>query len=446
MSDAAATTLAIILAAGLGTRMKSDTPKVMHPIGGVPMLRHVLMTAKAVCGRRAVVIGPDMEIVANETAGSDPDAGVHIQQDRLGTAHAAAAARSAVSGDVDFVLVMFGDTPLLKAATVSAVADALRTGADVCALGFTAEDPTGYGRLIMNGDRLVAIREHADATDEERRITFCNSGVMGFRAGCFLELIDAIGNDNPKGEYYLTDAIEIANRRGFSVTAIAGESLEFLGINSRAQLAEAEAVFQDRLRRAAMDGGVTMVAPETVFLCADTVIGRDVLIEPNVIFGPKVKVADNVTIHAFCHIEDAEIGEGASIGPFARIRPGTVAGPKAKIGNFVETKKAIIGEGAKLNHLSYLGDVEIGAKANIGAGTITCNYDGFNKFKTEIGAGAFIGSNSALVAPVTIGDGAYVGSGSVVTSAVPADALAVARGRQANMAGWAKAFRDKNKK
>ncbi len=440
-SEKSGEALAIILAAGLGKRMRSDIPKVMHPLGGIPLIRHVLATAGATTTRRAVVVGPGMDNLESEIKNQDPTATIHHQTERLGTAHAAGTARDAVSSDLDFIYVMFGDTPLMRSETVAAVGSALGEGPDVCVLGFRTEHPTGYGRLLTEGDRLLAIREEAAASEAEKTVRFCNSGVMGFRAEHFIDLVDAIGNDNPKQEFYLTDAVEIANERGLTVVAIAGDESEFLGINSRAQLADAEAVFQARKRREVMNNGATLIAPDTVFLAADTEIGRDVTIAPHVVFGPKVRVADNVTINAYCHIEDAAIGAGSTIGPFARLRPGTRTRENVKIGNFVEVKNAKIDAGTKVNHLTYIGDAEIGENVNVGAGTITCNYDGFNKHETVIGSGAFIGSNSALVAPVTVGEGAYVGSGSTVTTDVPKDALAVARGRQANKDGWARAFR-----
>ena len=320
------------------------------------------------------------------------------------------------------------------------------SGADLVAVGFTPADPAGYGRLIERDGRLVAIREDKDASAEEKAARLCNAGPVAFAGADALSLLESVTPDNAQKEYYLTDLVEIVNGRGLVARALTAERTEVMGVNDRAQLAAAEAALQARLRRRAMVEGATLVAPETVFLSCDTVIGRDVLIEPHVVIGPGVTIEDGAVIHAFSHLEGARIASGASIGPYARLRPGADIAAKAKVGNFVEIKKARIEEGAKVNHLSYIGDARVGANANIGAGTITCNYDGYSKFKTDIGAGAFIGSNSALVAPVTIGDGAYVGSGSVITKDVEPDALAVARGRQEARAGWAKAFRARKKK
>ena len=334
--------------------------------------------------------------------------------------------------------MLYGDTPLVRPQTIERLRDSLGAGAAVAALGFEAADPAGYGRLIAEDGHLLAIREHKDASDEEKEITLCNSGIMAVSGTVARSVLDAIGNENIKGEYYLTDAVEVAVKRGLGATFIRCDEEEVLGVNTRAQLAVAEARMQERLREAAMAAGATLVSPETVFFSRDTVLGRDVVVEPHVVFGPGVRVADDVRIRAFSHLERASVGEGAVIGPYARLRPGADIGEKARIGNFVEVKAATIAPGAKANHLAYIGDATIGAGANIGAGTITCNYDGFNKHHTEIGAGAFIGSNSALVAPVTIGEGAYIGSGSVITRTVSPDALAVGRARQVEIAGWAK--------
>jgi bifunctional UDP-N-acetylglucosamine pyrophosphorylase/glucosamine-1-phosphate N-acetyltransferase len=367
--------------------------------------------------------------------------GDRVQRERLGTAHAVLAARAAIERGADDVLVAFGDTPLIRPSTFATLRAPLGEGALVSVLGFEARDPTGYGRLIRDGDRLVAIREHRDASEAERAITLCNAGLMGFSGAHALRTLDRIGNANAKGEYYLTDAVEVAAAVGGRTVAVLAEESEVLGINDRVQLAGAETVLQGRLRREAMEGGATLVAPETVFLSADSRIGQDVLIEPYVVLGPGTVIEDDATIHAFSHLEGARVASGASVGPFARLRPGADLRRGAKVGNFVEIKSAVIGEGAKVNHLTYLGDADVGPRANIGAGTVTCNYDGFFKYRTTVGEGAFIGSNSALVAPVTIGAGAYVGSGSVVTEDVPTDALAVARGRQAMKPGWAAEFR-----
>lgn len=438
--------LMIVLAAGEGTRMKSDIPKVLHEIGNRPMVCHSLAVAAAAgADRLALVIGPNHEAVAAAAGRVAPGIGAFVQSQRLGTAHAVLQARAAIEAGADDVVVLYGDTPLLRPETLKAVRGRLAEGADVVVLGFRAADPTGYGRLLTRGDRLIAIREHKDATDAERAVTFCNSGIMGFRGDHALAILDRIGNANAKGEYYITDAVEIALAQGLTAVAIEGDEREFLGVNDRAQLARCEAEFQARMRAAAMAAGVTLVAPETVFFSFDTEIGRDTVVEPNVVFGPGVTVEPGVRIRAFSHFEGARVSAGAQLGPYARLRPGAEIGRDAHIGNFVEIKNARVEEGAKVNHLTYIGDARVGAKANIGAGTITCNYDGFVKYHTDIGAGAFVGSNSSLVAPVAIGAGAYVGSGSVVTADVPADALAVARGRQAVKEGWASAFRTKMK-
>ena len=430
--------LAIVLAAGKGVRMKSDLPKVLHPIAGAPMITHVMDAAAEVgFAETAIVVGPDMGEV-EEVAKSHGAAQVFVQSERLGTAHAVLAARPAIEGFQGDLIVLYGDTPLLRADTLKAARDALGNGADLVVLGFEAEDPTGYGRLITNGeDRLLAIREEKDASDAERAITLCNSGVFAFRGEIVLGLLDRIGNDNAKGEYYLTDAVELARADGRDVVALRCPEDEVLGVNARAELARAEGRLQERLRQAAMAGGATLVAPETVCLARDTALGRDVVIEPNVVMGPGVVVEDGATIRAFSHLEGAHVRAGATVGPFARLRPGADIGPGARVGNYVEVKNALLEEGAKVNHLTYIGDARVGSGANVGAGTITCNYDGFAKHLTDIGAGAFIGSNSALVAPVKIGDGAYIGSGSVISKDVPEDALALTRGPQQLREGWA---------
>lgn len=434
--------LVVVLAAGEGTRMASRLPKVLHKIAGRSMLHHVLETTRqAGATRVAVVVGPGRDDVAAEALRVRPDAQVFVQHERLGTAHAVLAARAAFEPPVDDVLVLYADTPLLRPETLAHLRAPLADGAGVAVLGFCPADPTGYGRLLTHGAELVAIREEKDATAEERAITFANAGVMALGGNAALSLLSTIGNANAKGEYYLTDAVEVARAAGLRAVAAEADEDEVAGVNSRLQLAEAESILQKRLRRAAMSGGATLIAPKTVFFSADTKLGRDVIVEPNVVFGPGVTVEDDVVIHAFCHLEGAHLESGVSIGPYARLRPGTRLGAGVRIGNFVETKAAQIDAGAKVNHLSYVGDSHVGAGANIGAGTITCNYDGFAKHRTEIGAGAFIGTNSSLVAPVTIGAGAYVGSGSVITDDVPADALALGRGRQMVKAGWAAALR-----
>jgi bifunctional UDP-N-acetylglucosamine pyrophosphorylase/glucosamine-1-phosphate N-acetyltransferase len=433
-----------MLAAGEGTRMKSGRPKVLHEVAGRSMLGHALAALRdAGASRVAVVVGPGREDVADETRRFLPDAEVFTQTERLGTAHAALSAATALERAEDDVVIAFADTPLVQAATFERLRASLSEGATVAVLGFEAADPFGYGRLVTDESGLASIREERDASPEERRITLCNAGLMAIRGDRALALLQAVGNRNAKGEYYLTDVVEIARRAGETVSVVTAPEAEVMGINDRAQLAEAERIVQARLRRDAMKAGVTLVAPDTVFFSLDTEIAPDVRVEPYVVFGPGVRIESGAVIHAFSHLEGARVASGASVGPYARLRPGASLGERARVGNFVEVKNAEIGAGAKANHLAYIGDATVGAGANIGAGSITCNYDGFEKHRTEIGKGAFIGTNSSLVAPVAIGEGAYVGSGSVVTDDVPADALALGRGRQAVKQGWAKAFRDK---
>ena len=440
--------LAIILAAGEGARMKSAVPKVLHTVGGLPMLGHVLRAvAAAGAGRIAVVIGSGAESVDAYVKSAAPDATVHVQAERLGTAHAVLAAKSAITeatkaGAADDVLILYGDTPLVTAATMKRVRDVLASGSDLMFPGFRPANPTGYGRLIVEQGRVVAIREEKDASQDERKIGYCWPGIAAFRGDGLLAMLKKVGNDNAKHEYYLTQLVEIANRDGLSVGTVELDADEVSGVNDRTQLAHAEGVFQRAMRETAMEEGATMTAPSTVWFSYDTSIGRDVTIEPNVFFGPGVTVADNVTIRANTHIEGATIASGAIIGPFARLRPGTTIGANAHIGNFVETKNARIDAKAKVNHLAYVGDAAVGVGTNIGAGSITANYDGFDKHHTEIGANVSIGSNAVLVAPVTIGDGANVAAGSVITSDVPGDALAVARARQETKPGWAKKYRE----
>ena len=435
--------LTIVLAAGEGTRMQSATPKVLHPVAGQSLLAHVLGAApKGTGAALAVVIGPDHDAVAKEARLIRPDAATFVQRERLGTAHAVLAAREALARAPDDLLVVFGDTPLISAATFQRLRAPLKNGAALAVLGFRAADPTGYGRLLVEGDRLVAIREQADASAEERAIKLCNAGVMAFDGRTALEIIEKIGNANSKAEYYLTDAVSIVRDLGLEAVVIETSEDEVRGINTKAQLAEAEQVMQARLRKAALEAGVTMIAPDTVYLAADTSFGKDVTIEPFVVIGPGVSIADGAVIHSFSHIVQASIGKKALVGPYARLRPGTSLGEGVKIGNFVETKAATLEAGVKVNHLSYIGDTHVGAGANIGAGTITCNYDGISKHKTMIGAGAFIGTNSSLVAPVKIGNGAYIGSGSVITRDVPDDAMAVERSPQNNREGGAKRYRE----
>ena len=438
------TCLAIVLAAGEGTRMCSARPKVLHAIAGRSLLGHVLDAVFEAGGTvTAVVVGPGAEAVAAEAKRILPDADIFVQAERRGTAHAVLAAKAAIARAPDDVLVIFGDTPLIRPQTLTRIRKALADGAALVVLGFRAKDPTGYGRLVLEGSELVAIREEADASPAERAIGLCNGGLMAFAGPTALPILERIGNDNRKGEYYLTDAVAIARAMGCKTAVIETEEDDVRGINTNAQLAETGAVLQQRLRQAALDGGVTLVAPETVFLSSDTKFGRDVVVEPFVVFGPGVMVEDNAVIRSFSHLERAHVGKGAMVGPYARLRPGARLHEQVHIGNFVEVKEAVIEAGAKANHLSYIGDATVGAGTNVGAGTITCNYDGVAKHRTEIGKNAFIGSNSALVAPVKIGDGAYVGSGSVITHDVPAAALALARGRQVIKDGWARRLRQR---
>ena len=436
----------VILAAGKGTRMKSPVPKVLHPLAHRPMIGYVL-DAVAALGpeRQVVVLSPGQEAVADHVAPRP----VAIQDPPLGTAHAVMAAQPALDGFSGDVLVLYADTPLIETGTLRRLCAALQEPAEagVAVLTFRPADPAEYGRVILDADGGVAgIVEYRDAGAKTRGIGLCNAGMMAVAGARLWALLEQIGNANAKGEYYLTDIVALARKSGVRVAAAEAAPEEVMGVNSQAELAAAEAVLQSRLRRRWLDAGVTMTAPETVWLSADTRLAPGVTIEPNVIFGPGVSVAEGAVIHAFSHIVGATIGAGASVGPFARLRPGTVLGEGARIGNFVEAKNARLGRGAKSNHLTYLGDAKIGADANVGAGTITCNYDGFEKSETEIGAGAFIGSNTALVAPVKVGAGAIVGAGSVITREVAPDALAVARGRQEERPGWAKGFRERKRK
>ncbi len=435
--------LSIILAAGKGTRMRSAMPKPLHAIAGRSLLAHTMATARSAGHtRQAVVVGPDMDGVVAEATANNPECETFLQADQLGTAHAALAARAALASHRGDVFVLFADTPLLRPETLQSASQALAAGANLVVLGFEAADPTGYGRLLTDAaGNITAIREHREANPEERRVKLCNSGVMAFRCPELLSLLDDITNHNANGEYYLSDAVELARARQLTCRVVRCAESELLGINDRTQLAQAEAVFQNRARRAAMINGATLIAPETVWFSFDTKIGRDVTIEPNVFLGPGVTIHDNAQICANTHLVGTTIGAGARVGPFARMRPGADIGPQAHIGNFVEVKNTTVGTGAKANHLAYLGDGDIGRGANIGAGTIFCNYDGFNKHRTEIGSGAFVGSNASLVAPVKIGPQAYIGSGSVITRDVPGDALALERTQQTTREGWAQKFR-----
>ncbi len=441
---------AIILAAGKGTRMKSDLPKVMHKVANLPMVGHVIrMADKVGLAPITLVISPEQSKVQTFARNEIEDIRIAYQQEQLGTAHAVLAAREALEGFDGHLVILYGDTPLIRPETVSSLLDAVNRDRKtaVAVLGFCPADAAEYGRLIVNASgELEAIVEYKDATEEERRVGLCNSGVMVLRGNVAWELLSAIDNKNAKGEYYLTDVVKLARKAGYSARISEASPEEVLGVNSRVELAQAETALQTRLRERAMINGATLIAPETVFLSADTDIGRDVIIEPHVVIGPEVTIADGVELRSFSHIAGAVIGENAVVGPFARIRPGTSLGDDVKVGNFVEIKKSSIDSGAKISHLSYIGDATIGAEANIGAGTITCNYDGYNKYRTEVGQGAFVGSNTALVAPVKVGAGAIIAAGSVITENVEADALAVARTRQAQKEDWAKSFRDKNKK
>jgi bifunctional UDP-N-acetylglucosamine pyrophosphorylase/glucosamine-1-phosphate N-acetyltransferase len=433
----------VVLAAGMGTRMKSDRPKVMHAVAGRSLIGHVLDSVKALKpDRLVVVIGPDGQAVAREVA----PAKTAIQQERLGTGDAVKAARAALKGFAGDVLVIYGDSPFLSTPTLKKMIRRRRSGAvkpSVVVLGFRPQDPARYGRLVLGRDGgLERIVEWREASEAERAIDLCNSGVMAIDGRHLFKLLDRVTNANAKGEYYLTDLVGLARAARLSAAVIEAPEEELLGIDSRAGLARAEALMQARLRAQAMENGATLVAPETVFLSADTKLGRDVTVGPHVVFGLGVSVGDGAEIRSFSHLEGAQVGEGAIIGPFARLRPGTRVGAAGHVGNFVELKNTSLGAGAKANHLAYLGDASIGAKANIGAGTITCNYDGFVKTRTEIGAGAFTGSNSTLVAPVRLGAGAYVAAGSVITADVEADAMAFGRARQVTKPGRARAFRD----
>ena len=434
--------MTIVLSAGEGTRMKSDLPKVLHQVAGLPMVGHVLKACEfAGANEKVLVVGPNHTATEEFAAKHFDNISICKQMERLGTGHAVKTTKEHWLTFDDYIFVLFADNPLVQPQTIENASKVLDDGADIVVVGYEPADPTGLGRLLLEGEELVAIREHKDATDEERQVGLCNSGIMGFKADALRAVIDEIDNKNAQSEYYLTDAPEIARSKDMVVKTSTSPEEEVLGVNDRRQLAFAEATFQQKARDEAMLSGVTLVAPETVFFSHDTIVERDVIIEPNVFFGPGAIVKSGATIHAFSHIEGATVGEGAQIGPYARLRPGANMGKNSKAGNFVEVKKAEIGEGAKINHLTYIGDAEIGAKTNIGAGTITCNYDGKKKYKTTVGVGAFIGSNSALVAPVTIDDGAYVASGSVVTHNVEKDALAIGRSKQINKPGYAEKIR-----
>ena len=435
----------VILAAGQGTRMRSDTHKVLHPIAGKALLMHLLDSVDRLgAEKRVVVVGKGRDQV--EKALNGRDVSIAHQAEQKGTAHAVQQAKDVLAGYDGAVLILYGDTPFVEPETLKRMLDRLDGGGGpgVVVLASTPDDPLKYGRIILGeGDHIAKMVEYKDATEEERAVRLCNSGMMALRAKDLFRWLDKVGNDNAAGEYYLPDVVNIAAAEGRDAVVIEGDPYETAGVNSRAELAHLELDWQRRRREQALQDGATLIDPESVWFAADTKLGRDVTVEPHVVFGPGVEVADGATIKAFSHIEGAIIATKAVIGPFARLRPGAKIGERARVGNFVEVKKAVLGAGAKANHLSYIGDADVGADANIGAGTITCNYDGFGKYNTVIGEGAFIGSNTALVAPVTVGQGAIVGAGSVITKDVAPDSLAVERSEQRGIAGWAKRFREK---
>ena len=435
----------VILAAGQGTRMRSDTHKVLHPIASRPLLLHLLDCVDALgADKRVVVVGKGREQVEAAIAGRD--VAIAVQDQQKGTGHAVQQAAAALSGYEGPVIILYGDTPFVRAGTLRRMIDRLdgEGGPGVVVLASSPADPLKYGRIILGeGDRIAKMVEYKDASEEERAVRLCNSGMMAVRAKDLFRWLAEVSNDNAAGEYYLPDIVNIAAAEGREAVVIEGDPYEAAGVNSRAELAHLELEWQRRRREQALEQGATLIDPESVWFAFDTKLGRDVTVEPHVVFGPGVEIADGATIRAFSHIDGATIGARAIIGPFARVRPGTRLGERTKVGNFVEVKNAEVAEGAKINHLSYVGDAAVGARANIGAGTITCNFDGFAKHRTEIGEGAFIGSNSALVAPVVIGAGAVVGAGSVITRDVAPDSLAVERNEQKGIAGWAKRFRDR---
>lgn len=436
----------LILAAGHGTRMRSETPKVLHKVGHLEMLGHCLKTARSLGAERlGVVIGAGGEKVKAALGSLDPQAEVAVQDPPQGTGDAVRSGMSILEGFEGTVVVLYGDTPLLRLETLQQLTDAVDQGAAIAVLGFGTNEPGPYGRLVLGADgSLQRIVEAKDASPDELKITLCNSGVMAMSSAALRTYLPQITNENAKGEYYLTDLVGLASVAGETLATVTGTEDEVLGVNDRTELAAAEAIFQDRCRREVMLSGVTLIDPDTVYFAYDTEIGQDAIIHPNVVFGPGVKLATNTEVKAFSHLEGVQMDAASAAGPFARLREGTVLGEGAKVGNFVEIKKSKLGQGVKAGHLTYLGDADIGARTNIGAGTITCNYDGYNKHKTVIGEDAFIGSNASLVAPVTVGRGAFTGSGSVITKDVPDDALSVARGRQMTKDGWAISFRKRN--
>lgn len=427
----------VILAAGQGTRMNSDVPKVLHQVAGSPLLHHAMQAGRALGPERTVVVtGHGADAVTKATLAFDEDALTVVQAEQKGTAHAVAQAEPLLSDASGDVIVLYGDTPFVSPETLEAMQTA-RARHAVVVLGFHAADPGRYGRLVVEGENLLRIVEYKDATEEERLITVCNSGVVCADAKLMFSLVAEVGNSNASGEYYLTDLPELARKRGLSAGVVICAEAETLGVNTRAQLAQAEAAFQTRARAEALDNGVTLTAPETVFFGLDTVVGRDAIIGPNVIFGPGVTIESGAEIKGFCHLEGCHVSRGATVGPFARLRPGAELAEDVHVGNFVEIKNAILDEGVKVGHLTYIGDADIGEHTNIGAGTVTCNYDGVMKHRTRIGKNAFIGSDTMLVAPVTVGDGALTASGSVITEDVPAEALAIGRAKQVNKPGLA---------
>ena len=427
----------VILAAGMGSRMNSARPKVLHPIGGAPLLAHAMRAGDSLEPERVVVVtGHGAEAVAKAAKAANPEVLIAHQAEQLGTAHAVAQARAALAGFDGDVVILYGDTPFVSPETLERMCEA-RARHAVVVLGFEAADPGRYGRLVLNGEMLERIVEFKDATEAERAITLCNSGVVCADASVLFQLIDSVGNQNAAGEYYLTDIVAIARQKGLSVGAVRCDEAETLGINTRAELAAAEVAFQTRARAEALENGVTLIAPETIYFSLDTVIGRDAVVGPNVVFAPGVTVESDATIRAFCHLEGCHVSRGATVGPFARLRPDAYLAEHVHVGNFVEIKNANIDEGAKVNHLTYIGDADVGEGSNIGAGTVTCNYDGVFKHRTTIGKNVFVGSDTMLVAPVRLGDGAMTGSGSVITEDVPAGALALGRARQENKPGLA---------
>jgi bifunctional UDP-N-acetylglucosamine pyrophosphorylase/glucosamine-1-phosphate N-acetyltransferase len=438
---------AIILAAGQGTRMKSELPKVLHEVGGRAMLDWAIAAAAATGAQRSIVVtGAHAPAVGEHVAKRLGPNATAIQDPPLGTAHAVRAAEQALAGFNGDVIILYGDAPFVPAARIEEMFALRAAKGGLVVLAFEARDPTGYGRVVAQGGVVERIVEHKDASAAERANKLCNSGVMCADARTLFQLLAQVRNENAKGEYYLTDVVALGRAAGAATHVLVGEESDAMGVNSRVELAAAEAAFQHRMRVAMMEAGVTLIDPDTVFFSYDTQIAADVVIEPNVFFGKSVRIAKGARIKAFCHIDGAEIGEGANVGPSARLRPGAKLGKGVKIGNFVEVKNATFGDKAQASHLAYIGDADVGARANLGAGTITCNYDGFDKYRTTIGEDAFIGSDTALVAPVRVGDRAYTGTGSVITKDVPDGALGVARSRQANLEGWADKYRAKMQK